>query len=73
MRKIVILGWNVGFEKVGFTNLFRSELGFSLKSAKATTDSVLEGHSVFIEVTDERYKTMACRLTELGAKIGSDE
>jgi hypothetical protein len=34
---------------------------------------VLQGQPVFLEVTEERYKKLACRLTELGAKIGVDE
>jgi ribosomal protein L7/L12 len=73
MRKIVIFGWYTGFEKVGFTKLFRSEFGYSLKSARETTNAVLQGQPVFLEVTEERYKKLACRLTELGAKIGVDE
>ena len=73
MKQIVILGWYAGFEKVGFTKLFRSEFGYSLKSAKETTDAVLHGQPVFLEVTNDRYKELACRLTELGAKIGVDE
>jgi hypothetical protein len=73
MRKIVIFGWDAGFEKVGFTRLFRSEFGYSLKSAKQTTDAVLDGQPVFIEVANQRYKKLVCRLTELGARIGLDE
>ena len=73
MRKIVVFGWNAGFEKTGFTKLFHSELGYSLKDAKLTTDAVLDGEPIFIEVTEDRYKHLACQLTELGAKIGMDE
>ncbi len=73
MKKIVISGWEAGFQKIGFTKLFRSELGYSLKSAKETTNAILEGQSIFIEVIDRRYKELVCRLTELGARVGLDE
>jgi hypothetical protein len=73
MRKLVICGCDTGFEKAGFTTLLRSEFGYSLKSAREDTDAVLDGQPVFIEVPDERYKELACRLTGLGARIGLDE
>jgi hypothetical protein len=73
MKKIVISGWETGFQKIGFTKLFRSEFGYSPKSAKETTNAVLEGQAIFIEVTNGQYKKLVCRLTELGARVGLDE
>jgi ribosomal protein L7/L12 len=73
MTRIVLSGWNTGFNKVGLTKLLRNDLGFSLRHAKSVTDAVLEGHSVTIEVEDDRVGEMAVRLGELGAKFAIDK
>jgi hypothetical protein len=66
--KIVLRGWNQGFNKVGLTKLLRAELGFPLERAKATTDAVLEGQSVTIEVPDFESERMISLLNSVGVK-----
>ena len=66
--KIVLCGWNQGFNKVGLTKLLRAEPGFTLKCAKAVTDAVLEGQSVAIDVPDTEAERMIAQLNSIGVK-----
>jgi hypothetical protein len=49
MKTVTILGWNAGFQKVKFTELLRSDFGYSLSGAKAATDGILDNRRVEIE------------------------
>lgn len=73
MGKIILFGWNIGFDKVAHTKLLRAELGFSLLQAKSITDAVVDRQSVTIEVPDDQIKRLAFELNELGAKCRVDE
>jgi len=42
MSIVVIIGWNVGFQKVEFTKMLKSKLGYSLTEAKAVTDAAVD-------------------------------
>jgi len=66
--KIVLCGWNQGFNKVGLTKLIRAESGLTLKSAKGITDAVLEGQSIAIEVPDPDLERMISLLNSVGVK-----
>jgi ribosomal protein L7/L12 len=72
VKNITVSGWKIGFEKVAFTKLLRYELGYSLKTAKDTTDTILDGQSISIEVSEEEYQGLIRRIEALGANIGSD-
>jgi hypothetical protein len=73
MGKIILCGWNSGFNKVAHTKLLRTELGYSLLRAKSITDAVVEGQSVTIEVADDQIERVAFELNDLRAKCGVDE
>ena len=49
MGKIVLHGWNTGFNKVAHTKLLRTELSYSLAQAKSITDALMDGQSVTID------------------------
>jgi hypothetical protein len=66
--KIVLCGWNPGFDKVGLTKLLRATPGFTLTSAKAATDTVLGNQSVTIEVSDSQGERIIGKLNSLGVK-----
>ncbi|HEX3374129.1 MAG TPA: hypothetical protein VHS13_07970 [Edaphobacter sp.] len=68
-RNLVIEGWRVGFNKVGFTNLLQQELNLSLSVAKGMTDQILEGKSVAISVANEDRKRVASLAQGLGAIV----
>ena len=54
MKKIIFTGSNVGFKKVSFNRLLRSELGLSLSDAKNAVDSILDEKEVVIEVESQQ-------------------
>ena len=69
MRKLILSGWNVGFNKIGLTKLLQMDLGYSLSRAKAITDTVLGGQSVTVDLKDIRVEQMATKLNELRVKF----
>jgi hypothetical protein len=69
MKTVTISGWEIGFQKVGFTELLKREFGYSLSAAKAATDSVLENHRLDLNVPEEEYDSLVPRLLDLGAKV----
>ena len=73
MKKIELRGWNVGFNKVEFTKLLQGEPGYSLKHSKDTTDAILAGESVLLEVSDEQYEEQTRRIKALGARVKTEE
>ena len=72
LGKIILYGSNIGFKKVEHTKLLRAELGYSLREAKSTTDSLLEGRSVTVEVADDQIERLALEWNELGVKCKVD-
>lgn len=52
--KIIIEGWNEGFQKVSLTHLQVDLLKISLKVAKNNVDKLLDGHSIIIDVNNEQ-------------------
>ncbi|MEO6802642.1 MAG: hypothetical protein ABI197_05270 [Granulicella sp.] len=72
-RTLIINNWNIGFKKIEFTKMLRSELGLGLSEAKEITDSVLDRKSVELQVSDENYGHMIELATELGAVVAGKE
>ena len=68
MMVLVIQGWEIGFQKVAFTNLLRSEFGYSLSGAKSATDSVLEAKQLELEVPDAEISRVLSKCRELGVR-----
>jgi hypothetical protein len=73
MREFILSGWNVGFDKVGLTNLLRHDLGFPLAQAKGITDSVLENQLVTLEVPDSQLSWLSSKLNDIGARFVMEE
>ena len=69
MKTVAICGWEVGFQKVRFTELLKGELGYSLSDAKAATDAVLENRRFEIRLRDELFDRVVRELLELGVKV----
>lgn len=67
-RTIVISGWELGFQKVKFTELLRYALGYSLSEAKARTDAVLNNHQVEIDFEESKSSELLAKVRALGAK-----
>jgi len=72
MKRIVVHGWKINFDKVGFTKLLRNEFGYSLSEAKGITDGVLEKKSVTLEMEDYRLQGTASKLEKLRASFDVD-
>ncbi len=71
MKTVTISGWNVGFQKVRFTELLRYDFGYSLSGAKAATDSVLDDHRLELNIPEAEYDRILSHLLELGAKVST--
>ena len=69
METLVIIGWNVGFQKVAFTKLLRHELGYSLSEAKSTTDAVLKNQRTELKLHKADVDQVLVKLNELGARF----
>ncbi len=69
MKTVVVTGWNVGFQKVKFTDMLRRDFGYSLSNAKSATDGILENQRLELEVQDSDCDRVLPNLTELGAKF----
>ena len=67
MQTIEVQGWNVGFQKIQFTELLRGAFGYSLSSAKAATNAVLDRKTIELQVADDACGQLLPRLVELGA------
>jgi len=67
MRRLVVTGLSIEFQKVEFKKTLKGELGCSLSEAKAMTGAVLEGQSVQFDVAEEQFDRMSVRLVVLGA------
>jgi hypothetical protein len=66
--KISISGWNVGFQKVKFAELLRCDFGYSLASAKAATDTVLENRRLELPIQASQCNRILPLLSEVGVR-----
>jgi hypothetical protein len=66
MREITFYGWQVGMQKVAFTQLLRTEAELGLKEAQAATLRVLEEQPVTLRVPD----ALAARLLGQAKALG---
>lgn len=69
LRNVEVFGWKVDFQKVEFTKLLKSELGYSLSEAKSATDAVLNNERIILKVGDTGFDDLLSKLNELGAKF----
>ena len=71
--KIEVSGWNLGFNKIGFTNLQRTYFDYSLTQAKANTDKLLADETLLLEVSPEEVDELLHDMEVLGAiaKVGN--
>ena len=52
MAKIIVTGWNEGFNKVQFNLFIRSRCGFGLAEAKVIVDEILQNKHVKIDFSE---------------------
>ena len=69
MTTVTILGWRAGFRKVKFTELLRRHCGYSLSSAKAATNALLDNQRLELYVQNADCDGMLYKLSELGARF----
>jgi hypothetical protein len=69
---LLIEGWRIGFNKVGFTNLLRQELDLSLSAAKDMTDQLLEGKQLAMNVSSKDIDRISALVQDLGPNVRSD-
>jgi ribosomal protein L7/L12 len=65
MGKIIVTGWNEGFNKIQFNQFIRSRCGFGLAEAKAIVDEILHNKPVELEFV-ELSESDKQKLLELG-------
>ena len=65
MKRIVVFGWKLNFDKIGFTKFMRAEFGYSLSEAKGMTDGLLEHRLVTFEIAEDQLKRVVLELEEL--------
>jgi ribosomal protein L7/L12 len=68
-RTVEVFGWEHGFQKVEFTKLLKSDLGYSLSDAKSATDAVLNNEHIALMVGETDVDELLSKLNELGAKF----
>jgi len=73
MKTVAVLGWNVGFQKVKFTELLRRDFGYSLSGAKAATDAVLDNQRLELQVQNSEHDRILSELDGLGARFTVEE
>jgi hypothetical protein len=52
MANVVITGWRAGFDKIRLTKLLQEHAQLRLSEAKRSTDRVLAGDTVILDVED---------------------
>jgi len=72
MKRIIVYGWKVGFDKIGFTKFLRAEFGYSLTVAKSFTDRLLEHEPVAIDIEEDRLQAILSKLEERRVEYRAD-
>ncbi len=71
--RLVVSGWEAGFEKIKFTHLLMDRTGMTLAEAKRTTDLVLAGGRAHLQFEDELSADDFRRSAELlGALVAGE-
>lgn len=71
MKTKVVSGWNPGFKKVSCTRLLQEKAGYSLSQAKATTDAILKGQRVIIELPEQGHERTIAQLSLAGLVLAT--
>ena len=68
MRKILIIDWEEGFDKVSFTKFQMEVLDMNLKESKKNTDRLLDGEKIILNIEDDNIATLFTKkIKEIGA------
>ena len=70
MTTVQVSGWNIGFNKVQFTLLLKSELGYPLSQAKRVTDAIMRNELIELEIADAQVEQIVTSMRLLGARCG---
>lgn len=65
MTKIRIVGWNIGFDKIGMNKLLREDYSYPLDAAKRAVDLILDGGSLELEVSNDKITHIIAQLRAL--------
>jgi ribosomal protein L7/L12 len=66
MKRILITGWVLGFNKIGTSKCLRAYLGYDLRDAKDAVDAILQGEIIEFELTDDKTTQLCAELDRLG-------
>lgn len=67
MKRVLINGWIVGFNKVEANKLLRAYVGYSLRDAKDTIDAILRREIIEIALPDDEAERLCTELIRLNA------
>jgi ribosomal protein L7/L12 len=73
VKRIVVFGWKLNFNKIGFTKFLRSEFNSSLSEAKGMTDNLLEGRTITFEISEDDSSRIVKDLDKLLADFRVEE
>ena len=67
MAKVIITGWRPGFDKIRLTKLLHEHAQLRLSEAKRSTDRVLAGDTVILDIEDDgRLDRLLHEFEEIG-------
>jgi ribosomal protein L7/L12 len=67
MKRVVITGWIVGFNKIETNKRLRAYLGLDLRDAKDAVDAIMRREVVEFELPDDQAAQLCEELGRLGA------
>jgi hypothetical protein len=71
--RVIVVGWETGFEKIKFTHLLMDRTGMSLADAKHATDRLLGGNPIQLDFDSQLSSSNFCASALLlGAVIADD-
>ncbi|NHZ94919.1 hypothetical protein [Massilia sp. CCM 8734] len=69
MGKIVLEGWNPGFNKIALNYLLRAQFGYSLASAKRLVDDILQNQRIELALPDAEMTDIKLALEAIGVRV----
>ncbi len=67
MNRVIVSGWNSGFNKIEANKIFRTHLGYDLREAKDAVDAILNGKTLEFELAEGPAARLHAELGGVGA------
>ncbi|MGH8027351.1 MAG: ribosomal protein L7/L12 [Pseudoxanthomonas sp.] len=67
MKRVLITGWVIGFNKIETNKVLRSHLGYSLREAKDAVDAILLGTVIEFDLPGDQALQICAQLEKLNA------